>query len=69
MLLLLLLYFILCLQPLGYGILEYMTWVSNPFSALVSPVSLLTFCRGPPLSSSLFVRCLLAQLIHTLVYS
>ena len=58
---LLLLYFILCLQPLGYGILEYMTWVSNPYSALVSSVSHHTFCRGPPLCSPFLVHCQLAQ--------
>ena len=59
--LLLLLYFILCLQPLGYGILEYMTWVSKPYSALVSSVSHSTFYRGPPLSSSFLVHCQLSQ--------
>ena len=59
--LLFLLYFIVCFQPLGYSTLEYTTWVSNPYSALVSSVSHHIFCRDPPLSSPFFVHCQLAH--------
>ena len=46
---------------IGYGIVQYRTWVSYPYSTLVCSISHHLFCRRPPLSSSFSVHCPLAQ--------